>query len=312
MINIIKLDNYNVSNKGYGGHSGSKKGIIINNQAWLIKYPKSTKSMNAPGLSYTTTPLSEYLGSQIYKSIGIDTHETLLGYLNNKIVVGCKDFLSNTEEIIDFNAIKNNYNEKIEDYLNDRHSSEFPRNDDINNVKYIMDNNYYFSKVPKLKERFWDMFIVDALINNNDRNVANWGLVLDKANGKLRVAPVFDNGACFYGKHSDDKIREILNNKTKFVQLAYDSCISVYTLNDKIINPLKYIESIKDEDCNKALVRIYEKISLDKIKEIFDQVPYEYNGMVIFSELQRELYYKVLEYRLLNILKPVYEKIVKK
>lgn len=66
---MIKLDNfekYKTSGLSYGGHGGSKRGIVIDNEKWLLKYPKSTQSMNVEGLSYTTTPLSEYIGSHIY------------------------------------------------------------------------------------------------------------------------------------------------------------------------------------------------------------------------------------------------------
>lgn len=71
---------------------GVKKGVIINNERWFLKYPKSTRSMEVKNLSYTTMPLSEYLGSHIYETIGIDTHKTKLGVTNKKIVVACKDF----------------------------------------------------------------------------------------------------------------------------------------------------------------------------------------------------------------------------
>lgn len=89
---MIKIENFDLSNPSgisYGGHGGSKKGIIIKGERWFLKYPKSTKSMDVPVLSYSTTPLSEYLGSQIYKSTGLDTHETKLGFANGKIVVAC-------------------------------------------------------------------------------------------------------------------------------------------------------------------------------------------------------------------------------
>ena len=35
--------------------------------------------MDVEGISYSTTPLSEYLGSHIYESIGLETHDTKLG-----------------------------------------------------------------------------------------------------------------------------------------------------------------------------------------------------------------------------------------
>ena len=136
MINIKDLSNYETTNKGYGGHSGSKKSIIINNKDYLIKYPKLIKNIDFQSLSYTTSPLSEFLGSNIYQIIGIDTHDTSLGVLNGKLVVACKDFLETTEEIIDFNAIKNNYNEEIENFLIKNSSSNENQNNDLENILY--------------------------------------------------------------------------------------------------------------------------------------------------------------------------------
>ena len=307
MIKIENLEQCEISNKGYGGHSGSKKGLLINGENWLVKYPKSTKSMEVENLSYTTTPLSEYLGSHIYELIGIDVHKTMLGFSNGKIVVACKDFLKNTEEILDYNAIKNNYEEDIEKYLENRSSSKFDRTDELNDIEYIMDNNDYFKKVPELKDRFWDMFVIDAFINNNDRNEGNWGLILDKETGNLRLSPVYDNGASFFGKSADEKLSNALSDKFKFKQMTYDSCISTFKENGKIINPLKYIESMKNNECNKAIIRIFPRIKLENIKKMFDEIPEYYDDLVIFSSTQRETYYKILEYKYNNVFKPVYE-----
>jgi len=65
MIKIENFDNSVLSGITYGGHSGSKRGIILGDEKWFLKYPKSTKSMDVIGLSYTTSPISEYIGSQI-------------------------------------------------------------------------------------------------------------------------------------------------------------------------------------------------------------------------------------------------------
>ena len=309
MIKIFDFNNCEVTNKGYGGHSGSKKAILFQGENYLLKYPKSTKSMDVEGLSYTTTPLSEYLGSHIYEILGIDTHETILGFCDGKIVVACKDFLNETEEIIDFNAIKNSYDKDLEQYLEKRNSSLFNQHDNLEDILYLMKHNEYFEKVPNLKENFWDMFLVDAFINNNDRNEANWGLVLDKENGNLRLAPVYDNGAAFYGKSNDDKLSQIIKDEVKLKQVAYDSCISIYKSEDKIINPLKYMETMQNEDCNQAILRIVPKIDFTKIKECIDSIPNEAFGLDVMSNIQKEAYYKILEYRYQKVLKPIYERL---
>lgn len=311
MNKIYSFDNYESSGLSYGGHGGSKKGIIINDERWFLKYPKTTDSMEKVFVSYTTTPISEYIGSHIYESVGLETHKTMLGTSNNKVVVACKDFLNDYEVILDYNMIKNEYDQKIEEEIRNISSSSKNTEDDLEELDIIMNNNIYFQKIPELKMRFWDMFIIDALINNNDRNEGNWGLILNKNTGELRIAPVYDNGAAFYNKIDNDKCLELLTNKKKFNQTAYDSAISKFRKYGKIINPLKYIENMSSSDCNAAIERIVPKIDLIKIKTIFDEIPEKINGIETIRHKQKELYYKVLEYRYNNVLLPTYKKIVK-
>lgn len=313
---MIKIENFDLtfpSGIGYGGHSGSKKGIIINGERWFLKYPKSTKSMDVKGLSYTTTPISEYLGSHIYELIGLETHETKLGIANDKVVVACKDFLNNNESIIDYTMIKNEYDENIEKAIEKLTSTtKLNSNHNLEEVILIMNENLYFKKIPLLKERFWDMFVIDAFINNNDRNEGNWGLVLNKESNMLKVSPVYDNGSSFYNKSSDEKLINISQDPFKFKQSVYDSSISVYKLNGKSINPVKYIESMINEECNKSVLRIVPKINIDKIKELFNEIPEEYNNLKVFSKAQREYYLDSLIYKYDNVLLPVYNELLNK
>lgn len=45
-------------------------------------------------LSYSNSPVCEFIGSQIYEKLGFPVHETILrGERNRKIVVACGDFL---------------------------------------------------------------------------------------------------------------------------------------------------------------------------------------------------------------------------
>lgn len=310
MIKIENFDLIKTSGISYGGHGGSKRGIVINEERWFLKYPKSTKSMDVEGLSYSTTPLSEYIGSHIYESIGLETHETKLGFANGKIVVACKDFLSSNEVIIDYNMIKNEYDENVEKSLEHlSSSSNIDSNHNLEEVLVIMEENPYFKSISELKRRFWDMFVIDAFISNNDRNEGNWGLVLNKETNELRISPVFDNGASFYNKASDDKLISIYNDDFKFKQSVYDSAISIYKSNGKQINPLKYIESMENAECNKAILRMIPKINIDKITSIFDAIPEEYNGLPVLTKTQKEYYLKSLKYKYDNVLVPIYNKL---
>lgn len=309
MIKLENFENLKPSGISYGGHGGSKRGVIIDDEKWFLKYPKSTKSMEVENLSYTTTPLSEYIGSHIYEQIGIDTHKTKLGYANGKIVVACKDFLKASEIILDYNAIKNDYDEIIERELENLSSSSKSANNDIDEIMLIMEKNNYFKNIPDLKIRFWDMFVVDAFISNHDRNEGNWGLVVDKETKKLRLAPVFDNGASFYNKSGNERLSSIYNDNFKFKQSVYDSCTSVFRKEGKPINPLKFIESMENSDCNEAILRILPNIDLEKISKIFNEIPKQYNGLPVLSEWQKEFYLKSLYYKYENVLLPIYNKL---
>ena len=308
MIKIENFNNLKSSGIAYGGHGGSKSGVLFNNERWFLKYPKTTKSMDVKNLSYTTTPLSEYLGSNIYKIIGIDVHETKLGIKDNKLVVACKDFLDSSEIILSYNEIKNEYSLETENEL-EKISTNYSQSEDLQELFILMSTNIYFRRIEDLRKRFYDMFVVDALIGNNDRNERNWGLVLNKENAVLRLAPVYDNGAAFCNKSDNPKLQSFLDNENKFKQLAYDSSISVFSLNDKKINPLKYIESMQNEELNQAVLRIVPKIDLKKIKDFFDTIPYEYNNIQVFSKEQRLVYYNLLVYRYEKVLLPIYNKL---
>lgn len=76
---ILDFNEYptNSRNGTYGGMAGDKEGITIAGENWIVKYPKSTAGMRGEVTSYTTAPLSEYVGSHAYKIIGIDVHETV-------------------------------------------------------------------------------------------------------------------------------------------------------------------------------------------------------------------------------------------
>lgn len=312
MIKIYNFDSLAHSGISYGGHAGSKKGVIIDNEKWFLKYPKSTRSMDVQNLSYATTPLSEYIGSHIYKSIGIDVHDTRLGISNGKLVVACKDFLNSSEVIFDYNAIKNEYDENVEEAIEDLRSSSIDSNNDIEEVFVIMDKNPYFKSIPELSQRFWDMFVIDAFISNNDRNEGNWGLILDRETKKIRIAPVFDNGASFYNKSDSERLNSIYIDDFKFRQSAYESVISVYKKNGKPINPLKFIEKMDNTFCNEAILRIVPKIDFNKIEDIFNEIPEKVNEFLVLSDIQRLLYLKSLKYKYKNVLLPVYNKLINK
>ena len=235
MTEIIDLTNCKLNERAgtYGGKAGFKDAIIYNDAYWIVKYPQSTKGFRTRDITYTTAPLSEYIGSQIYQKLGYDVHDTILGYRNDKIVVACKDFCEKEGALREIRTLKNLANEELAEKLNQSFNSTGDSHfvdleETLLHVKY----NDILSKIPNIEERFWDMVVVDALINNNDRNNSNWGVLYE--NGEYKLAPIYDNGASFSNKISDNKLLKQLQNKDIMIQ-SIQSSTTVYSLKDKQI-----------------------------------------------------------------------------
>jgi hypothetical protein len=158
-------------NGNYGGASGSKEGVIINNEFWIIKYPGNTKKLTGiQDMSYTSSPVSEFLGSHIYAILGYAVHQTLLGIRNGHLVVACKDLCAEGETLIEFRQLKNTYNRQLQNELDTTlHSTGVARFVDLHEVMIHLKYNPELTNVDGLPDRFWDCVIVDGFINLNSR-----------------------------------------------------------------------------------------------------------------------------------------------
>ena len=74
----------------------------------------------------------------------------------------------------------------------------------------------------ELEERFWDMFIVDALIGNWDRHNGNWGVLYDTVHDMVALAPVFDCGSCLYPQLDEGKMQAVLSDPREMDFRVYE------------------------------------------------------------------------------------------
>ena len=276
-------------NGAYGGQAGLKEGIVFDNKYWLVKYPKYIKN------SYTTSPLSEYIGSHIYQILGINAHNTILGIRNKKVVVACEDFCVDGYELREFRTIRNIYNKALEDKLINENVSDSGNNKvDLKEVLIQMNNNPILINMQDFREYFFDMVIIDGLINNNDRNKEDFGLLFK--NGEYKLAPVFDNGSAFYSKTSDEQIRKRLNDNNALEQSFLDNI------------KFRDILNLDDEDIEKAIIRLTPIIreKMQDIKDFIASIPEEFAGYKIISKERKEYYYKSMEERLNKLIIPRY------
>ncbi len=302
-------------NLEYAGRAGEKRGIIYNNSYWFLKFPKNTIGMNrVTGLSYVTSPLSEYIGSQIYKILGYDVHDTILGVCfdgkKKKIVCACKDFIVNdkNELLIPYTALRNDTNPLIMNRNDDSYSS--PSN--INEIIFQLDHNDALSKITNAKERFFEVLVIDMLINNNDRNEDNWGVIKFKDTNTYKLAPIYDCGNSFYGKASDDKIDILLQDETKLRSSALNGITAYEDDLEKRISNLQIL-NINNEDLYNAIIKVYELINnkFNDIATFINEIPNQYNELSVMSNNRKQYYIETIKLRIDEIIKPRYLEIKK-
>lgn len=301
---IIDFSNCALSDRNlqYAGRAGEKRGIIYNNEHWFLKFPKNTLGMRKTGtLSYVTSPLSEYIGSHIYQILGYDVHKTVLGVCYDgkryKVVCACKDFIndSKNEILIPYTALRNDTNEIIMD----RNEDNIVSASNLNEIIFQLDNNTALSTIPNAKERFWDVVVIDYLINNNDRNEDNWGVIKNIKENSYKLAPIYDCGNCFYSKTDDNRISLIMSDEKRMIESSI-KCITAY--EDDEGNNIHFLDMLDNKNRNLAL-SIEKVLGLLKYKEeeiidLINSIDNEYNGINITSDLRKNYYIKTFKFRI--------------
>lgn len=272
--------------------SEKKKTLIYDNKKYLVKFPDPIREKNK-NISYINNAFSEYIGSNIFKLSGFSTQNTILGIYNyndkDKIVCGCEDFTDENTTLCEFSgiALSTNMEKKNETDIKDiMQVLEIIENIDILNDKNI-------------KEKFWDMFIIDALIGNTDRHNGNWGFLMDKRTKEMIFAPIYDCGSCLNPMVDDREISKL--DETEIKNLAVN-CYSCLKENNQKINYMSYIKEMKNKECNASILRIFKNINMDKINDFINKIS-------CLSIERKNFYKEILKIRY-NILLKTYNKLL--
>ncbi|MFR5875268.1 MAG: HipA domain-containing protein [Eubacterium sp.] len=283
---MIDFTNLPTRNKTYAGANGSKISVIYNGEQYMLKFPSFAPKNKS--LSYANGCISEYIGCHIFESIGIDVQKTLLGtYKKNekeKIVVACKDFTKSGIVLQDFASLKNTI-------IDSEHNGYGTELDDI--MKAIEEQQAVNPIL--LKDWFWNIFIVDALIGNWDRHNGNWGFLYNVDTDEMSIAPVFDCGSCLYPQADEEIMKATLENKAEQDLRIFSIPLSGIKIDNNKINYFDFISSLQNKDCNRALKRILPRINMIDINRIIDETPY-------ITDLQKSFYKTMLSQRKEKIL----------
>lgn len=263
-MQLIDFDKFHrLIGHGYRGNSGRKLAYFYNGKIWMVK---------------TSNVLNEYIGSQIYKLLHIPVHETILGKCQEQIVVACCDF-TDMGTLLEYSQIKNTMDDK---FISGSYASSV-QGERLNDVIRVIETSDEFIDIREnVKQRFWDMFIVDTFIHNNNRTNGNWGLLI--SNNKTTLAPVFANGHAF-------STNSAISNESFFLDD-----------NDKRINPLVYMFESGNLECEQALLRFIQRIDMNKIERMIENIPEKAYDLPIITPTQKQFYIELLNETLNKIM----------
>lgn len=177
---------------------------------------------------------------------------------NNHIKLGCKsiDFLKEDEEFITLERLyKNKYGRS---FFRDIYGIE----DHVERARYFIKFLGEYVKEKVAAHFLYNLIVIDMFFRNEDRHMNNIGLIRS-SNGKFRLCPIFDNGACLL---SDLTINYTLE----------DDCIDSYDKKSQ-----SKLISFNYEDAFVAISEIIGEqtklrflFTLDDVKKIIDDEPY--------------------------------------
>ena len=311
MIEIVNLENAKVSNRTYGEDTDifPKEGIIYNGEHYLVKYPSDSQSLITGEQRHFTIQLNEYLGSQIYNILGVSVQETILGIRRGQLVCACKDFTEHNQ-LVKVGTLIREKDEELKELLEERvHTKKIEIDQALERYFINFEYNHYFKEIEGLIDRFWEIQLLDILINNNDRHFMNWGVLKD-SEGRMTLAPLFDNGMCLYTNIREDIIIELLSD----TQQLYSSALEGVTIYLAVKFTENYLSNITLQKAILKLVPLFEE-RMQKIYDFIDSLPEYYRledntTIEVCTKNRKEIYKKILQIRLDIILKPMYEKVL--
>ena len=278
----------------YENGTEQKFGIEKDGNFYMLKFPKDMRERLNVQLSYANNVVSEHLGCRILDTIGLQVQETELGMYEDKLVVACKDFNEKGYRLVEFSGFKLGI---IHGKSSDGSGTE------LSEIMETIDAHELIPDKETVKAYFWNLFIADALIGNFDRHNSNWGLMVNEMSKDIKPAPIYDCGSCLFPRLTDEQMGTILNSAEEKEKRIYEFPQSAIEDNGEKINYFNFISSMKNEDCNRALVNLFSKINLNEVNHLINQTPY-------ISEVRKEFYQVMLLERYSRILAYTHKRLV--
>lgn len=270
-----------VMSRAYNGANGKKIAVSYKDEVWILKFPNDVRE-RPNEQSYSNSCFSEHVGCTIYDLLGIPVQETLLGTFVNgrtKVVCACKDFTKPGMRLFDFCSIKNTVLD----------SGSGGTGTELRDVLEAIDQQQFMDSFV-VRRRFWQMFVVDALLGNFDRHNGNWGFLVDENTGMTELAPVFDCGSCLLPQADEIIMTRCLENEDELNARIYSFPSSMLKIDEKKINYLEFLTNCRDEHFLAILSELRPAIQALDFERIMAETPY-------MTDLQRRFLTRYLTAR---------------
>ncbi len=280
MNQIIDFTNAEPGLRDYGG-SDAKKSIIYNGEHYMLKFSEEKEKVNSLATSTSNSVFSEYVSSHIVATVGLPVHETLLGIYEDEPVVACKDFVQPGEKLQEFDWFLRNVYRK----------SEIGRVPTYNQIYGTINNTMLSVLKDEAIERYWDAFVMDALVGNFDRHKGNWGYLVNETKRTIALAPIYDCGSSLYPSLADMSFHRIIDSRDEINKRIFEFPKATLLKTDDIKHGEKFsyselLNSNFDENCLASIAKIVPRVDLEKINKVIDETP-------LISE-DRKLFYKTM------------------
>jgi hypothetical protein len=274
----------------YGGSEKKKTFIFDDGNKYMIKFPDPVREGQIE-MSYINNAISEYIACEIFRSLGFQTQEVILGKYTNgegktKIACACKDVRLPGETMHDI--------EKIELGILDTGSIKNFTFAEINKILHKLQE-----KIPDadVTQFYYDMFVADAYIGNPNRHNGNWA-ILSSADS-TRISPVYGCGSSLNPLISEEE----LSDNTAYAS-AMNATSAIHNPDGSHIKYSDYFKEVTQPEVIAAMKRIIPRINVNKVNQIIQNTPY-------ISDTRKKFYKELLDIRYEKILQPSLEKVLK-
>lgn len=277
-----------------------KRKIIYDGDVYMLKFGQKLESDEHKPLqaSYTSTPVSEYLGSHIYALAGLPTQHTVMGTYDGRSVVACRDFIESRPDaknvtLVEFKKLENSFLGS---------STAGGRTPILGNLLGIFSEHDSLEGIREAaEERYWQMFAVDSLIGNFDRHAGNWGYILDKGRNEIiDLAPIYDCGSSLYPALNEAAMADFIKDRDSLVKRVLDFPRAALRIGKNKIAYHEFLLSDVGAKARAVLGGIMRELDFAAIHRLIEDTP-------CISDVRREFYSQLIDVRREAILEPAYE-----